>query len=146
MGASTAAAALGGGRGSSLLQASRLGGMWGNSPSLQRALAMQRFNNRTSAKNAAIAAAADTSDPNNLSATGIGAANIVQNNDILPMDGTTNLGIPGTNVVGNTTVGDVSAVSTGGFTPQDQNVARGIYGDQVQRDASFEKKKLINLI
>ena len=50
-------------------------------------------------------------------------------------------------VTNDTGIGAVpTTVSTGSFTPQVQGVAQGIYGDQTMRDASLQKRKLINLI
>ncbi len=143
MASSTAAAAIRGG-GSSTIQANPiLGGMFRNNPAIQQMLAMNRFDNRTSAQNTAIANAADDSDPNNMSATGIGSSNIVQSNMIPPTPGMSEVGAPPTI---SSAVGNIPSVTTGGFTPQTQQVAQGIYGNENARQASVTKKPLINIL
>lgn len=90
--------------------------------------------------------AAAATDPNNLSATGIGAPNTTYSSmDPLSPEAS---GVATTPTVTNDTgIGAVpTTVSTGSFTPQVQGVAQGIYGDQAMRDASLQKRKLINLI
>jgi len=131
MGSSIAASlAGGGGGGSSTNQAT--GSIW---------QAMQQAMGPSQAQMQASAAAADTSDPNNMSATGIGASNIVQSNMMPPTPGMSEVGVPPTI---SSAVGDLAApITTGGFTPQNQTAAEGIYGDQRARQASF-KKPLIN--
>ena len=131
MGSSIAASlAGGGGGGSSTNQAT--GSIW---------QAMQQAMGPSQAQMQASAAAADASDPNNMSATGIGASNIVQSNMMPPTPGMSEVGVPPTI---SSAVGDLAApITTGGFTPQNQTAAEGIYGDQRARQASF-KKPLIN--
>ena len=131
MGSSIAASlAGGGGGGSSTNQAT--GSIW---------QAMQQAMGPSQAQMQASAAAADASDPNNMSATGIGASNIVQSNMMPPTPGMSEVGVPPTI---SSAVGDLAApIATGGFTPQNQTAAQGIYGDQRARQASF-KKPLIN--
>ena len=134
MASSTAAALAGGGGGSSINPNSSFwaGGM---GQARQQAMGLSQ------AQMQASAAAADTSDPNNMSATGIGASNIVQSNMMPPTPGMSEVGAPPTI---SSAVGDLAApIATGGFTPQNQTAAQGIYGDQRARQASF-KKPLIN--
>jgi len=131
MGSSIAASLAGGGGGSSTNQAT--GSIW---------QAMQQAMGPSQAQMQASAAAADASDPNNMSATGIGSSNIVQSNMMPPTPGMSEVGVPPTisSAVGNLP----PPITTGGFTPQNQTAAEGIYGDQKARQASF-KKPLINI-
>ena len=131
MGSSIAASLAGGGGGSSTNQAT--GSIW---------QAMQQAMGPSQAQMQASAAAADASDPNNMSATGIGSSNIVQSNNLVPTPGMSEVGVPPTisSAVGNLP----PPITTGGFTPQNQTAAEGIYGDQRARQASF-KKPLINI-
>mgnify|MGYP003131159777 CR=1 FL=1 len=91
--------------------------------------------------------AAAATDPNNLSATGIGVPNTTYSSmDPLSPEAS---GVATTPTVTNdaTGIGAVpTTVGTGSFSPQVQNVAQGVYGDQNMRDASVQKRKLINLI
>ena len=104
--------------------------------------AMQQAMGPSQAQMQASAAGADASDPNNMSATGIGSSNIVQSNMMPPTPGMSEVGQPPTI---SSAVGDLAApITTGGFTPQNQTAAEGIYGDQRARQASF-KKPLINI-
>ena len=135
MGSSIAAALAGGGGGGSSTNpnSSFLAGGMGQ--------ARQQAMGPSQAQMQASAAAADASDPNNMSATGIGASNIVQSNMMPPTPGMSEVGVPPTI---SSAVGDLAApITTGGFTPQNQTAAEGIYGDQRARQASF-KKPLIN--
>ena len=89
---------------------------------------------------------ADISDPNNLSAMGMGANNIVQNNNTIPTEGMEQdlLGQP---PMVNSAVGNITPpITTGSFTPQTQQVAQGIYGNENARQASVTKKPLINIL
>ena len=89
---------------------------------------------------------ADISDPNNLSAMGMGANNIVQNNNTIPTEGMAQdlLGQP---PMVNSAVGNITPpITTGSFTPQTQQVAQGIYGNENARQASVTKKPLINIL
>mgnify|MGYP003651729068 CR=1 FL=1 len=138
MASSTAAALAGGGGGSSTNTLGNLNSsFWAGGMGQARQQAM----GPSQAQMQASAAAADTSDPNNMSATGIGASNIVQSNMMPPTPGMSEVGAPPTI---SSAVGDLAApIATGGFTPQNQTAAQGIYGDQRARQASF-KKPLIN--
>jgi len=135
--------------GSSVAGATGLGGMLGNSPWLQQQLAMRRFNNRTSAENTAIAAAADTSNFNN-SPGWTGNQSIITSDMSVPTEGMAqdNLGIEPMETVtngGNTVIDGVPVTTVGGgFSPQTTQAAQGIYGDISQRQRTL-KKPLIKL-
>ena len=134
--ASSTAASLAGGGGSSTNSISSIF----NGPLGQ---AMQQAMGPSQAQMQASAAAANTSDPNNMSATGIGSSNIVQSNMMPPTPGMSEVGQPPTI---SSAVGNLSPpITTGGFTPQNQLAAEGIYGDQRARQASVTKKPLINI-
>ena len=138
--ASSTAALLAGGSGGGGASRSGLSGMRGG---IEQILALNRFNNRSAAANTAIAQAANTSDPNNLSAMGIGSSNIVQSNMMPLTPGMSEVGVPPTI---SSAVGNIPPVTTGSFTPQSQYAAEGIYGDKRARQASVTKKPLINIL
>jgi len=138
--ASSTAALLAGGSGGGGASRSGLSGMRGG---IEQILALNRFNNRSAAANTAIAQAANTSDPNNLSAMGIGSSNIVQSNMMPLTPGMSEVGVPPTI---NSTVGNIPSITTGGFSPQTQQVAQGIYGDELTRQTAVAKKPLINIL
>jgi hypothetical protein len=93
------------------------------------------------------ASAAATQDPNNLSATGIGVPNTTYSS-MDPLSPEASGVATDPNIANNAVgVGGISTtVGTGSFSPQVQNVAQGVYGDKNMRDASVQKRKLINLI
>ena len=103
---------------------------------------LQQITGSSQAQMQASAAAADVSDPNNMSATGIGSSNIVQSNMMPATPGMSEVGQPPT--ISSAVGGLAPPITTGGFTPQNQTAAEGIYGDQRARQASF-KKPLINI-
>jgi hypothetical protein len=105
--------------------------------------AIQQLLGPSQAQMQASAAGTNTSDPNNMSATGIGSSNIVQSNMIPPTPGMSEVGVPPTI---SSAVGNIPPVTTGSFTPQSQYVAEGIYGDKRARQASVTKKPLINIL
>ena len=132
MGSSIAAALAGGGGGSSTNPNSSFltGGM---------RQAMQQAMGPSQAQMQASAAAADASDPNNMSATGIGSSNIVQSN-MMPATPGMAQDLVGQPPAISSAVGGLAApITTGGFTPQNQTAAEGIFGDQGARQASFQK-------
>tara|TARA_R110002051_G_C8371554_1_gene443617 strand:- start:44 stop:484 length:441 start_codon:yes stop_codon:yes gene_type:complete len=93
----------------------------------------------TAADVAGAAGAAGVSDPNNMSATGIGSSNIVQSN-MMPATPGMAQDLVGQPPAISSAVGGLAApITTGGFTPQNQTAAEGIFGDQGARQASFQK-------
>ncbi len=105
--------------------------------------ALQQAMGPSQAQMQASAAGANTSDPNNMSATGVGSSNIVQSNMMPPTPGMSEVGVPPTI---SSAVGNIPPVTTGSFTPQSQYAAEGIYGDKRARQASVTKKPLINIL
>jgi hypothetical protein len=97
---------------------------------------------------AAAGAAGPTGDPNNLSASSY-SNDIVQTNTGPTTPGVNDIGVPPTTIPNtvSSAVGNIAQpITTGGFSPQTQNVAQGIFGNQQDLAKSVQKQKLINLI
>jgi hypothetical protein len=97
---------------------------------------------------AAAGAAGPTGDANNLSASSY-SNDIVQTNTGPTTPGVSDIGVPPTTIPNtvSSAVGNIAQpITTGSFSPQTQNAAQGIFGNQQDLAKSVQKQKLINLI
>jgi hypothetical protein len=92
--------------------------------------------------------AGPTGDANNISASSY-SNDMVQTNMGPTTPGINDIGIPPTTMPNtvSSAVGNIAQpITTGSFSPQTQNVAQGIFGNQQDLANSVQKQKLINLI